>query len=131
MGEMKTKDRMLAEAWRDLAGWHVGMVLHGFGPGRREPVTESMVRRMKRGEGCLAYGGAPYYLPALESPANWGHWAAWAEEHVPGVTVPRFRHDFARLLLRAAHIELRGEEGPGAPPSVLAWWKAEQEGEAE
>jgi hypothetical protein len=81
-------------------------------------------------------------LPALDSPANWGHWLAWCwgrelvvdvepaeDEPVFTVTLgcsdgPKYsaHGTFASALLQA----LCEEADMGVqsfPPSVLAWWK--------
>ncbi len=130
------RDRMLAEAWRDLAGWQPGMMdEHG---------------RARCGT-CTRPIDHDATLPALDSPANWGHWEDWCSQRgftvevspspythgapVEGwlITVDgrssamgKTRGEALLAALCVGRGDLFGETYE-LPPSVLAWWKAEQE----
>lgn len=126
MGEMNDIDRMLAEAWRDLAGWHVGMVT----------LLKNVVWSVEP-DGWVhlsntANVAGSTLVPALDSPANWGHWLAWCwkEFGLGSVPVPPIDSTLPSRLLRGL-VESKHPISPDTVPSVLAWWKAEQEGEAE
>jgi hypothetical protein len=58
---MSDRNRLLQEAWRDLVGWHPGMVM-----------TDGYVFDQH-----MDAADADDELPDLESPANWGHWEDW------------------------------------------------------
>lgn len=144
MGEMKTSEMkwtfldpeawdvpLLAQAWMSLVPPAQGMVVRSTW-GKRLAVR-----------GCEGTIAGSWYAD-LDSPANWGHWLAWTEERVPGVRLGRddmaeawealrggavYKGTVPRALL-GLFMKVYGEM-PTFPPSVLAWWKAEQEDEAE
>lgn len=134
---MDEQDRMLAKAWRDLAGLHVGMVLASG-----TVISRRALDRMADGLQI------PLSLPALDSPANWGHWLAWMVVHTSTpvdvhtftlggaiqwrVTYrghPRSTHGGGRPARALLMAYVRGCLLSGSPnpwpkaPSVLAWWK--------
>lgn len=147
---MDERKRMLATAWRDLAGWSVGMVTDDddvviFGGERTSDIRS----------GCSPFGGEPcthediceYALPDPDAPANWGVWLAWMEKHLPGLRLGR--DDMAEAWAASVDgIQHRGTPGAAlmglmcrwyedkdvlvapeyVPPSVTAWWEAEQQG---
>jgi len=119
-------DRQLAEAWRDLAGWHVGMV-----------DVEGEVY-----DGRTDWNEEPGILPDLDSPANWGHWHDFVDLAVGGASLKRsckwwVAETKGGSMWTAEHenrgtalLELWCRDGEWAkgtwPPSVLAWWKSQQ-----
>lgn len=136
---------MLATALRDLCGWHVGMELHALGLGMSGTVVQIdddglvWVRNVDGKEYAWAKD-SNRGLPALNSPANWGHWLAWFEERVPGTRLGRY--DMAKnWYAKDDYDEVYGGSPPAAllglwctmvdraqalcapvvPPSVLAW----------
>lgn len=123
---MDDAKRKLAECWRDLVGWHKGMV-NEFGHVCDEAKDSyASFSDAPHSAGYGAGANAAWVLPDPDALANWGVWAAWAQEHVPGISLPPFKFGFADELLRRVYLELRAEEGPGAPASVQAWWAEQQ-----
>lgn len=129
---MDDRKRMLATAWRDLAGWKLWMVL-GVGPGRWQGhavVNKVMLRELAKGDGPLVHGTAECWLPDPDAPANWGVWLAWAwtEFKCGAMPIPPVDASLPVRLLKAV-VEWRNEWAePRLPPSVTAWWEAEQQG---
>ncbi len=120
---MTTKDRMLAEAWRDLAGWHVGMVT----------LLKNVVWSVEP-DGWVhlsntANVAGSTLVPALDSPSNWGHWLAWMVELAdayPALSALSRAAATAELphQLMRGYVEWRlCWAEPKLPASVLAWWK--------
>lgn len=112
---MTNEERMLATALRDLCGWHVGMV------------TNAGVVADYRGEPSLPCCIGEL-LPALDSPANWGHWLAWMQSET--LERPKWMDLDDALpynLLRwyVEWLDRNRDLTPTTPtpPSVLAWWK--------
>lgn len=134
---MGDRNRMLAEGWRELAGLRVGMVAEN-GEVAVEP--DRPPHAGWRFEGANTGGWRSDWLPDLNSRANWGHWLAWASERLPGLRVgqcgdggPWTAYTVARCYkgvlpqaLLGVYMKTYGEQSC-SPPSVLAWWEAEQE----
>ncbi len=143
---MTAQEQRLATALRDLCGWHQGMMTED---GR------ALVRVVDIGI-VLASGASDVKLvsskdrtlrPALDAPANWGVWLAWAKNRWPyddvsmgfdedgaWFRVGRHLEDGRASLPRAAMLCFTRALGAAlaeAPPSVLAWWEAEQGGESD
>lgn len=138
---MTDQERRLAEALRDLCGWHEGMV---YGNGK-SVVTPHALAMWREGRGGLFSGRGSYWLPKLDSPANWGHWLSWCwGQNLPTEVAPQMPKEsgrfavsvdfgvyycgesFAAAFLKAVLMRLTLEERADLPPSVLAWWKHEQ-----
>ena len=127
---MTNEEKMLTAALRDLCGWHVGMLNID-------------------GDVCVGVDDEVIYagyetetaLPALGSPANWGHWAAALARQLGFASLELYGDGSAcawvgdgmglgkpaEALLGAACSHLFLEPGcvleAKQPPSVLAWWK--------
>ena len=119
---------LLAQAWMALV-----------------PPQKGMVVRTTWGKRAVLDGGedvAGSWYVDLDSPANWGHWLAWAlkrelsVEVVPqmpsgsgqlAINIDRLDHitgSFAEAFLRAIIATVVDpSDAAGLPPSVLAWWK--------
>lgn len=141
---MDERERMLAAALCGLCGLHVGMVTSG---GAVVVLSEKdrLTFVYPDGEDATVHPNGPLApLPALDSPANWGHWLEWLVQRVdpadvdvyaggPGWSAcisPCATCEPERLpdaLLRA-YVEWCKEQGieHDLPPSVLAWWEHEQ-----
>lgn len=147
----REQKRMLATALRDLIGWHVGMVtlcdhVVSVTASNGEPGVIPRLGTTRHWPSCL---DDPWelrgLLPDPEAQTNWGIWLAWAAERVhmlsvsvlsdgwlfsfPGPEQPVGQ--YASGLLRAVVVVWLDtpERGP-LPPSVAAWWAAEQRGAA-
>jgi hypothetical protein len=126
---MSDRNRLLQEAWRDLVGWHPGMVM-----------TDGYVFDQH-----MDAADADDELPDLESPANWGHWEDWCLQRGWSVEVVPdddgtylFYVDEVtsegldtfdskpRALLHALHARMPAPDWAELPPAVLAWWEEEQ-----
>jgi hypothetical protein len=133
-------DRQLAEAWRDLAGWHVGMVCSDEHVLLSVDTDDSTVLFSE-----IGFTSQDIPVPALDSPANWGHWLAWVAQNSadPGAQLQVFMAGDARARVwdvgaadhrgRAASPSealleafVKASDKQGLPPSVLAWWKSQQ-----
>ncbi len=71
-----TQDERIQRGWLALTGWQVGMVDTGgqvFGSGEDEEAWLQDAEWSK------------VLLPALDSPANWGHWESWCTDQ--GISV--------------------------------------------
>jgi hypothetical protein len=130
---MDEHKRMLAAAWRDLAGWSVGMV------GITSVATQGCMVVMRGHE--MKVGG--FWLPDPDAPANWGVWMEWAasdgDTTCPvelsldedgwscsrGATGWHYGETPAAAVLGAFVLNVSRD---GLPPSVIAWWEAEQAG---
>ena len=128
---MTEQDKRLARAWLALVPWRVGMV-----DARGEVITGREINI------------DPMRIPDLNSPANWGHWLAWASEHAEGEggaalhnygrgevcarvwdvsgTRHQVRGSSPASVLLAAYVLATAKSA--LPPAVLDWWKHEQEG---
>lgn len=139
-----TQDERLQRAWLALAGWRVGMVDTGGLAFDADDDAEEWMRDAEKSKALL---------PALDSPANWGHWLEWVAEYTsaridvaiyslgsgrawrvtyhgcPNASCESGRP--ARALL-AAYVRACLLSGVADPwpdkPAVLDWWKHEQEG---
>ncbi len=136
---MDEQKRMLATAWRDLAGGAEGMVyMAELGPG---PLN----RHVMDAESARRASVSTAWLPGPDAPPNWGVWLAWMEKHLPGLRLGR--DDMAAAWTATVDgIQHRGTPGAAlmglmcrwyedrdvlvspeyVPPSVTAWWKAQQ-----
>ena len=142
---MNDDDRMLAEAWRDLAGWRVGMVSIAPHPNSMGGVVviaraQLWVYNEPEDRTFVWDLDTTGLLPDLDSPANWGHWLAWADRALDGILLYRDGELWVAEMYggnafsngqmnpAAALLELAIREGVAGTeaPSVLAWWKAEQ-----
>lgn len=127
---MDERKRLLATAWRDLAGWSVGMI-----------DTDGEVC-----DGRVNWEEDEGRLPDPDAPANWGVWLAWVWRNTSGhvrldadgdwwcaqhTPESRKTHTETLRVLCPAHALLTlvcmVHERSGLPPSVTAWWEAEQE----
>lgn len=141
---MTEQEERLARAWLALVGWRVGMVtatgevvLDNCDAGPDGFMRGAVVRPVDHRKVRDLYPGR--CLPALDSPANWGHWLAWAQQRWPDDPVAlRFDPDHGHWARVGG--KLSGDHAspaaalmecvariPGAPPAVLDWWKHEQE----
>lgn len=152
---MDERKRMLATAWRDLAGWSLGMVDEWGEVSVTADWTSEIDRAGGYSCGCR-YTRRGDELPDPDAPANWGVWLdslqeQWAVdvEQTTQLGVHHFyvevgpgtheSHCRASALLGAicnAHRKMGGrlvdedlkESAWELPSSVTAWWEAEQSG---
>jgi len=133
---MDERKRMLATAWRDLAGWSVGMVTDDddvviFGGKRTSDIRS----------GCSHFGGDPctyediceHALPDPDAPANWGVWLAWAQREAGQRPKWLDYGDALPYELLQWYVEVcdrHKQQGvtptTAMPPSVIAWWESEE-----
>jgi len=156
---MDERKRMLATAWRDLAGWSVGMVLSDgcvvVGWRRSEEIAGGWYIDVAERDGNVTVVSPNLYgfqhLPDPYAPANWGVWLdSLQEEWAVNVnqTTRLGTHHFVidvgpglyesdcrasallGALCRAVALDSAAPDAPppALPPSVTAWWEAEQQG---
>jgi hypothetical protein len=112
---------MLATAWRDLAGGHVGMVTDA-GECLVEVASHCADARF---EGPNTGGWRSDWLPDPDAPANWGVWLAWAQRDRGGTPARVINKTLPYELLRWYVWSTLRAGRHTLPPSVLAWWEVE------
>ena len=135
---MDDRERMLATAWRDLAGWHVGMALK---PWCWKSVGGVVVRIEQDGMLWVDDGSEHYAwsgqskdgLPDPDAPANWGVWLAWAQREAGQRPKWLDYGDALPYELLQWYVEVcdrHKQQGvtptTAMPPSVIAWWESEE-----
>ena len=130
---MSKQDERLQRAWLALCGWRVGMVDASgsvFGGDDDEGNWLEAASIYLDAEG-----------PALDSPANWGHWLAWTADTLGSVELRRSgkwwsaessgadtkQHGTpaAALMELYCHCTSEGEW----PQEVREWWQHERDGD--
>lgn len=139
----KSEDKMLATALRDLCGLRQDMIVvwprldgREWRVADTEPASAESVQLHDR-HGRWANSPAHMLFPVLDAPANWGAWLAWMQQEV-GQRPPWLDFDDALPYeLLGWYVELTDrhrQQGivptTASPPSVTAWWQAQQEGGA-
>ena len=135
------EDKLIAEALRDLFGWHPGMVVQRGGGGHGvvlEVATDESVapgdtlltisRRSEPGLWVSDYRClGSTHLPDPGAEANWGIWMAlvWKRSGFNPWPFP-FDQSIPAMVL-AIVCETHPLHEIAIPPSVEAWWSAERE----
>lgn len=122
-GDFEERDRKLAEAWKSLAGLHVGMVMRNG-----QVLDREAVERASRERGALVFCNGVLWLPELTSPSNWGIWYAWVQREIGKRPKWLDFDDGLPYSLLAWYIEELDREGHSCPSEALPWWLGEDQG---